>query len=359
MRFPPFAPRAQEMLHRLWRRSLSDYVTAIDWMPDGESFVAGSACGEVVHYVARTGEATILQAAQNKSIDAVAISHEGQWLAAAGQAGTVRLWRWNKESFTDFTQLAYPRVWIDRLRWNPGYPELAFNLGCYVQVWDAMFEDVVATLPFEASSVLDLAWHPQGDWLSVSGNQSIKTWCRSDWHADPHIRETGGASVAIAWSADGVYLASGNNDRSSLVWEWGNPAPWQMSGFPGKVRQLAWSSPLQPSAIPILASISGEGIVSWEKSTDPLIGWDAQILEQHLGTVLAIAFQPGSLLLASGAEDGLIYLWEQGKVVQRLQGASLGFSSLAWNSQGTMLAAGGQQGEVYLWKQQLQNKGFG
>ncbi len=352
--------RTQERLQLSWQGMLSDYVTTIAWTPDGNRLAAGSAAGEVVLYDAKMGRPHVLQPAQEQSVNALSISHDGKFLAAAGQAGTVVIWRIAGESPQVLSELPHPQTWIDRLHWHPSQAELAFGFGRHVQVWDALTQTIVTTLNFENSSVLDLAWHPHGEYLSVSGNQSVKTWQRQHWDEDPLLRETGSASGAIAWSPDGLYLASGNNDRSLLVWESTNPYPWRMQGFPGKVRQLAWSTPKSAADTPILASISTDGIIVWTKDNDPAIGWAAQVLNHHHDTVTAIAFQAISRLLASAAEDGWVCLWNQAnQMVQVLQGAPKGFSSLAWNHQGTVLAAAGQQGEILVWKQQMRGKGFG
>lgn len=352
--------KTRDLQQLSWRRMMADYVTAIAWTPDGSGLVACSACGEVVLYEASTGTPTILQQEQGQSANVLSISHDGKFLASAGQAGTVVIWQLEGETPQILTQLTYPHAWIDRLQWHPNQPELAIGCDRYIQIWDALTQTIIATLNFANSSVLDLAWHPQGEQLTVSGNQSVKTWHRQNWDDDPVIHETGGASVAIAWSPDGIYLASGNNDRSVLVWQEDNPFPWQMQGFLGKVRRLAWSAPITAEDPPILASISADSIVTWKKDADPSIGWAAQMLDQHHNTVTAIAFQPGSGLLASAAEDGWVCLWDQAnQVVQVLQGAPKGFSTLAWNPKGTGLATAGQQGELLVWKQQMRGQGFG
>ena len=359
--------KTQNLFKLQWRKTLSDYVTAIAWSPDGAWLVASSGAGEVVKYEAETGEITVLQESQGESVDALAISADGAFVAAGGQAGTLWIWDLDGDSPTLVTTLEHPRTWIDRLRWNPHYPELAFSLGRYVQVWDATTQSVITTLNFEASSALDLAWHPQGDRLSVGGNQSVKTWKRQDWDDDPTVQEVGGASGAIAWSPEGTYLASGNNDCSVMVWEDGNPYPWRMQGFPGKVRQLAWSM-ATTSGAPLLASISGESVVVWTKDRDPAVGWNPEILDAHQGLVRAIAFQPQSLFLASAAEDGCLYLWNKGsRLVQMLQDVTAGFSCLAWDESGGAfakgmtqpIAAGDSHGNVLVWVKALAGKGFG
>ena len=74
-------------------------------------------------------------------------------------------------------------------------------------------------------------------------------------------------------------------------------------------------------------------------------------------TVNAIAFQPGTTLLASTAGDGYLCLWQGGqKLVQAEKGIS--GAALAWSPDGQMLAIGGQQGEWQLWNQSKRGRGF-
>jgi len=348
------------LLNLSWQTLLADYVTALAWSPDGSRLAGCSAAGEVVVFDAKTGASMVLQEKRGASVDAIAFSADGTFLAAGGQEGTVSIWRMEADSAELRTELENSRVWVDRLRWHPHLPELAFSLGRYAQVWDAVAQSVVATPAFEASSVLDLVWHPSGDYLTLAGNLSVKTWRRDNWYDDPDIRETGGASGAIAISPDGQYLASGNNDRTLLVWGWNNPYPWQMQGFPGKVRQLAWSTVQPQTGAPLLASASAEGVVVWAKTKESADGWTSHVLDLHSAPVTAVAFQPQSTLLATAAADGWVCLWKRStQAAQILEGAAGGFSTLAWSPQGKYLAAGGCGGELRVWAKGLTGKGFG
>jgi len=360
--------KQQNLFKLLWQEALSDYVTAIAWSLDDTWLVASSAAGDIVQYEAKTGRTTLLQEAQGESVDVLKISADGQFLAAGGQAGTVWIWRLEGSTSVLLKTLEHPRAWIDCLQWNPQYPELAFSLGRYVQVWDMAAQSVITTLNFESSSVLDIAWHPQGDLLSVSGNQSIKTWQRQDWDDDLTALETGAASEAIAWSPDGTYFAAGNNDCSLMIWEGGNPHSWHMQDFPGKVRQLAWSIPTQATnttenstadSAPLLASMSGASLIVWTKDSDLSTRWNPQVLDAHQGTVSAIAFQPKSQLLASSAEDGCLYLWNKGsRLAQTLKDAPAELSCLVWSHSGDAIAAGDSQGNVLVWTKSRAGKGF-
>lgn len=367
---PSLRATSKSLLDRHWQGALSDYVTAITWAPNGQMLAASSAAGEVMLWRDLPASSKVdwpllpLQMGNNQSVDCLAFSRDGQLLAAGGQNGQVNIWRLPLKSGAyrchPLDSLDNAPAWIEYLAWSPTHNQLAFSLGRYVQVWDADTGNIVATLNFDASSILGLDWRYDGQYLAVGGYQGVKIWHSQDWDNDPYVLNVPSASLAIAWSPDGKYLASGNLDRTISVLEWENPYPWVMQGLPGKVRQLAWSEAKTQSGDSLLASSSAEGMVVWDRQGDESIGWKGWILGGHSGVVQAIAFQPGSLLVASAAEDGWTCLWPQAKRLgQILEGAPDGFSCLTWHPQGHQLAAGGLNGELLVWSKTRRGQGFG
>ena len=310
----------QPQLERKWRGHLDDYVTAIAWSADSQQVAACDGSGSIHCFNRVTQQTHCLQTGTGQSADALAYSGDGQLLAAGGQDGCVSIWDVSQEEPVRVTRQEHPRTWVDQLTWHPRRLELAFSLGRYAQVWDAQAQQVITTLAFEASSVLDLAWHPQRDWLAVGGHQGIKIW--QDWDDDPVLREIPASSLCVAWSPDGQYLAAGNLDRTLLVWPWDQDIPWRMTGFPGKVRQLAWSEH------GLLSATSGTCVITWQRQGD---SWEGELLDGHTQAVNAIAYQPGTALLASTAADGYLCLWqwgtEAGANTQGHQRVSLGLES--------------------------------
>lgn len=358
----------QETLQQLWQQTLSDYVTAIAWFPDSSalppnSLVASSAAGEVVYFSPdKASKVTRVQLQEpiGQSVDCLTISADGQFVAAGGQNGQVKIWQFQSDQPQLIATLDNAPAWVDRLAWNPKHNQLAFSLGRHVQVWDATTAEVVTTLNFENSTVLDVTWHPDGERLTVAGYQGIKVWSATDWDEDPYFVLIPSASTIIAWSPDGKYIASGNIDRTISVIEWENPGnPWIMRGFPGKIRQLVWSDTILKRGAPLLASSSSQSIVVWERHSEESVGWEGQVLGQHEDRVQALQFQPGSSLLASAGAEGWVAVWRKSRVGQMLDGAPGGFSGLAWHPKGHQLAAGGQQGELVVWSKVMRGKGFG
>jgi len=349
---------AENILEETWQGTLSDYITTVTWSPDGKTLAASSAAGEIV-LLKNDQTLTHLQTANDQSVDCLAFSHDGQFLAAGGQSGEVKIWRLQTRENLLITTLENAPHWVDKLAWNPKSNQLAFNMGKYVQIWDAVAEKVQTKLNFESSSVLSIAWRPNGKNLAISGDLGGKIWNAKNWDEPPTKLEIPIASLAISWSADSKFIASVNLDNTLVVWEWENPDPWVMRGFPGKLRALSWSDPLTSVDAPLLAIASAHSIVVWEKAADESVGWQGRVLDSHDGIIQAIAFQPQTFLLATAAEDGLIGIWQKAEEIsQIIEGSPDGFSCLAWQPQGNKLAAGGNNGELFIWSEVSRGQGF-
>ena len=363
-----------------WQGSLTEYVTAVAWSSDG-LLAASSAAGEVV--LCQDGSLVSLLPAGVASIDCLDFSSDGKFLAAGGQDGKVRVWSMSSSEFRGIregspdliTTLDNAPSWVDKLAWSNTCNHLAFSLGRYVQIWDADSQTVISTLPFSNSSVLDLAWRPNGESIAIAGNGGVKVWSTQDWDDDPYLIDMPSASMVTAWSGDGKYIASGNFDNTITVLKYGSPHPWMMRGFPGKISNLTWSQRRSSNA-PLLAASSMEGIAVWKKEADDEDGWNANVLTLHDRTLVsrynggnphnaltrkvqALLFHPHNLLLASAADDGRLCLWTKAKRVgQILEGARNGFSCLVWSQDGRQLTAGGQDGELIVWSESKRGKGF-
>ncbi|MBW4604745.1 MAG: hypothetical protein KME29_35615 [Calothrix sp. FI2-JRJ7] len=333
--------------------TLSDYITSVTWAPVGSTLAVVSAAGEVALW--QNHELEILQVATGKSVDCVKFSYDGKFLAAGGQDGRVTIWQGSEI----VTTLENAPAWVDKLVWNPTSNQLAFCLNRYIQIWDASKNEVVATLNFEDSSPLGMGWSSNGKNLAAGGNKGVKVWNCENWNEEPYVWEMPTVSVALAWSKDGKFLASGNMDRSVGVMEWGNSEPWLMRGFPGKIRQVAWSDVNTPIGAPLLATSSIEGMVVWEKLEDESQGWEARVLTNHVDVIQGIQFAPNSFLLASAASDGWLCLWKGAKQVSQVLTTEAGFSCLAWHPEGKLLAAGADNGKVIIWAKSSRGQGFG
>lgn len=345
-----------------WQSTLKDYVTGLSWSPEGSLLAVSSASGEVLLFD-ESGHPQRLRAADGQAINCLEFSANGQFLAAGGQAGTLVLWPLSAPQQPLMPMAAVEgssvRPWIDQLQWHPQKTVLAYGLGTQAVLWSAESHSSLAELNFLDSSVLSLDWHPQGERIAIAGHGGLKVWSEGAWTAEPTVIAVPGASLHVAWSADGRYIASGNLDRTLTVAEWGSPPPWLMQGFPGKVRQLAWATPLTPSGSPLIAAACMEGITLWERRKAGG-SWQSLVLQHHRDRVNGIAFQGHSRLLASAGQDGQVALWQEGhKRVHAIKGFQAGVSCLRWHPSGEQLAIGGTAGELKVFRLSHFKQGFG
>jgi WD40 repeat protein len=338
-----------------WKGQLSEYITALSWSKNGNLAVA-SANGEVSLWLPKVPQLFSLCSPQ-QPIYCLAFSHDGQLLAAGGEDGKIRIWQLPQ------LELLHSLDWSDRpiehLAWHPFKHQLAFNLGRYVQIWDGEEEDAIASLGFANSTVLDLAWYPKGEMLAVAGNGGVKVWDLNHWQDDPILLDMASAATKISWSPEGEYLAASGIDQTVFIWPWSSLLPWQLSGFSGKIRNLSWS-PIASTIAPILAVSSGGEIVLWEKHKQNQTTWKAKNLPLSEQLIQTIEFQPQTLILAAGSNDGNLYLVpKNGKLLEKLAGVKGGFSCVGWNLSGEQLAGGTEEGEIMIWKKSLRGQGFG
>ena len=346
--------------------TLSEYVTAIAWSPNGKYLAATTASGEVVlldDAIAASNPSqrlVTLQEPTEISVDCLSFSADGSWIAVGGQDGKVRVWNLGGEKPAIAATLDLGKTWIDHLVWHPTRCELAFSFGKYVQVWSAETLDIATTLHFEQSTVLAIAWHPSGELLAVGGDGGIKVWASNDWYADPILFEMPTATAKIVWNHSGQYLVASTLDHLVVVMQWlgtdFDASPWRIQGFPGKIRSFDWSS---SKTSPLLASSSGSDVVVWEKHADLNIGWEGEVIKGHNSTVGFVSFKPKSEVLASADENGRIAIWKNSKDwVQALDTPMDEITALQWQPQGKKLAAANADGDVMIWAESSQGKGF-
>jgi WD40 repeat protein len=348
---------SQAELQLEWQGQLSDLVTAIACAPNGESWVASSAAGEIT-WNRESTELVELTAADGKSIDSISFSADSRWLAAGGQAGELLIWNCDdSEQPPQLVSKIKIDKWVEHLAWHPIESHLAISYGSHVRIWDIPNSTEISSHIFtggnldrqhqQPASVFDLAWHPTGGYLAMAGSKGVQIWAYWDANAAIIQIEIDTASITIAWARNGDYLAIGNFDRTLTVIDWENPVDlWTLAGCPSKIRQVMW---LKDSLTPCFAVASGAIMLLWHLTTDAA-SWNGQYLEGHQDTISALAAHPDRSIIASASADGYTCLWSaQGEIQQIITADLRKFTALAWHPQSKYLLIGSETGSIGRW----------
>ncbi|MFM7676539.1 MAG: WD40 repeat domain-containing protein [Synechococcus sp.] len=222
-------------------RDLQQPITALAWSADGEYLAIASAGGELLLLDFRAGCEELLRGERGSSLDVLGFSSDGQFLMAAGQSGELLLWELGGSGVGPlaFEPMALGGGWIDAAAWQPGGLLLAVAVGRGLRLWDGahrQWREPPLELP---GTIQSLAWSSDGLQLAAECQGELLLWQPAvNTPADPPRRHPiASAGLALAFSGPGHHLACGMLDRSLLVWPEGcHGQPWQLSGFPAKVR---------------------------------------------------------------------------------------------------------------------------
>ncbi len=336
--------RGKPRLDPAWRAELGDHVIALAWSPDARLLAAGVVSGPVAVLDAEGGAVRHLLPGHGFGCTAVAWLDAGS-LASAGQDGKVRLW--DVEAGRERLALDGGAAWVERLGASPDGAYLASAAGRGVRLWDQRGR-LVQDFPNHASTVADLAWRPGVLELTSAAYGGVSFWSPQ---SAARVRHFGwkGSVLALAWSPDGRFLATGDQDSTVHFWVAATGQDLQMSGYPTKVRELSWDHTSR-----FLATGGGCQVTVWDCSGKGPEGTKPLSLSAHdeATPVSSLAFQHGGPLLASGGGDGRVVLYQPGKAEKPLAQTKLasGVTHVAWGADDASLAIGTEAGEVRLFR---------
>lgn len=321
-----------------WQTELDDAVIALAWDASGSRLAAASVAGPVTVFDPESGQSVHRLPGHRFGATAISWDSTAQLLASGGQDGCVRVW--DARSGELIRQHDCGPVWVETVAWARTRPWLAASAGRTLRVWD----DAGGLLRQEdghSSTISDIAWHPRLPELAVAAYGGVTIWNLD--RGDSRRFEWQGSSLALAWSPDARYLATGDQDATVHFWVVRSGEDLQMSGYEAKVRELDWDWSGR-----FLATGGSSVIVLWDCSGRGPAGTTPRMLSGHDDLVSALAWQPQGPRLASGGLDGAILLWQPirgRKPVGRVQW-NAGVTRLAWRPDGSALAAGGEAGTV-------------
>jgi WD40 repeat protein len=323
-----------------WSVSLTEPVIDAAWSADGAQVAAIGSEGTAWLVGAADGAIRKSWLAHEGGGFRIDVSRRDGTIASSGQDGHVRL---SGPDGTSIGNFQAGSAWVEQLAWSPDGTWLVVAAGRTVTLWQPG-RGVVHVWKDHKSTITALAWRADGQVFAAACYGTVALY-RPDPAALIETLPWKTSLISVAPSPDGRWVVAGTQEQSVQIWE----LPFQagdelaMSGYAGKVRELAWHMSGR-----YLATGGGDEIMVWDCGGKGPAGSTPRILEGHQARVNALDYQRTGHLLASGGEDGAVLFWNAGKSSQPLRQTRLNSAVrvVRWSPDQKRVLAGLHGGEL-------------
>ncbi len=276
---------------------------------------------------------------------AVVCSPNGQYVAAAGQGGTIALYRLSDLRLVRLLQGHTAPV--NALAFSPNSQRLASAADDgTVRLYQVDTGNPLRNINAHTGAALAIAFSPDGTLLATGGtDQNAKLWNANTGAAVRTLSGHSNAVSCLAFSPDGQQLATGSWDGTVRLWQVNTGTlNLSISAHAQPIYALAWS----PNGAMLATGSTDWDIKLWSASDGSWLN----TLNGHTDAISCLLFTGDSSRLLSGSWDTTIRVWNpaDGSLVRTLTGHTREVLSIALTPDGTRLVSGGGEHQVRLWR---------
>ncbi|MFM7426527.1 MAG: NB-ARC domain-containing protein [Elainella sp.] len=313
--------------------------------PEQQILVSASDDYQIKLWDLQTGDCLRTLTGHQRSVNTLALSPDGQWIASGSLDTTIRLWNLRQPDQPPRVLAGHgQRVWS--VTFSPSGRTLASASEDHtVKLWDVASGECQQTFAKDAASNAIVGFSPDGRLLANGDSEQTICLRQIDAAVGP------GAEVAsepvclrrlyghrdnvsaLSFSLDGRYLASSSYDQTAKLWDLRTGQCLRtLQGH----RNRLWSVAFSPDGTLLATGGDDRAVRLWDGRT----GQCTKALQGHTNAVLSLALveehEGRDRLLVSGHEDEAIRIWNTrtGELLRTLRGHqdrvwSVGFAPVA------------------------------
>ncbi len=304
-------------------------ANSVAWSPDGRFIASGSSDGTVQIWDVTTGATILIYEGHSSSVEAVAWSPDSRHIASAGEDGAVH-------------------------------------------VWDAATGNLLLIYQGHSSRVNAVVWSHRGTRIaSASDDETVQIWapfngrilftCHNTENTkDPDGYETDDPVRDVTWSPDDSDIAYASNYRGVQVYNTTTGIITRISS--DSVDRISWSpdsksiacnghyyeSDEDGSSYPAYPII--EVLDAVTRHTH--ITYEGHIYDEFFNSVMAVAWSPDAIHIASGDLKGRVQIWNAmtGDVLLTYSGHSDVVLAVTWSPDGSRITSTSRDRTVQVWE---------
>ena len=292
-------------------------VLALAMTPDGQRLAVGSGNRVTIYDLTKTNQVIATIAGHRDAVQSLAWSTNGQWLAAGGFR-TLSLWDAQSNATR---QWATPVGRVTALIFTPDAStllsgEAAPGRGGAVRAWRVQDNSPVAEWPAHADAIYGLAISADGKRVATAGGDRVaKIWQWPSRQLEAVLEGHGAAVYGVTLSRDGLQAATASADKTVMLWDLKTKLKLtQITSHNGGVTGLGWAADDK-----MLATSSEDGLARTFTNFTVHSGEQSSstATERRLGgagLLNAVAMSADGKMVAAGAQDGTVWLWNDGQL---------------------------------------------
>jgi WD40 repeat protein len=294
--------KEKEFATRLWRNTTKGCVIDLAWSKDGISLAVAAVNSPITIFNSRTANPIIELKEHKFGTVAIAWSADSKCFASSGQDGYIKLW----DLILKESRFILPVG--ERLTWSPLKKFLVSSAKNELCLWDCDGH-LLEEYPSHYSNITDIAWRPLSKanpdlMFATSSYGSVQLW--SPENTKPLNKfEHKRAILKMAWSPDGKFLATIDQDSRVNLWIVETATNLQMLDYPAKVSELSWDVTSR-----YLATANGSEIAIWDCSAPKQERNKLITLNLNENLLSQLAYQHKGSLLASAGRNGILAIWQ-------------------------------------------------
>lgn len=285
-------------------------VFTLDWTPEGRRLITGASSGEFTLWNGLTFNFETILQAHDSPVRAMKWSHNDTWMVTADHGGYIKYWQSNMNNVKMFQAHKDP---VRCVSFSPTDTKFA---SCSddgtVRVWDFFSCNEERVLRGHGSDVKCVDWHPSKGLLasgSKDNQQPVKLWEPKTGTVLSTLHAHKSTVMDIKWNANGNWLLTASRDHLLKIFDIRNTKEEYQTfrGHKKEVSTVAW----HPVHEGIFASGGSDGsIMFWSVGADKEIG---AIEAAHESIVWALSWHPAGHVLCSGSNDHNCKFWTRNR----------------------------------------------
>ncbi|KAG4069500.1 hypothetical protein HA402_006866 [Bradysia odoriphaga] len=290
-------------------------IFTLAWTPEGRRLVTGASSGEFTLWNGLTFNFETILQAHDVPVRTMVWSHNDNWMVTGDHAGFVKYWQSNMNNVRMFQAHKEP---VRGISFSPSDNKfVSCSDDGTLRVWDFMRCQEEKVLRGHGADVKCVHWHPQKA-LIVSGSkdnqQPIKLWDPKSGQALATLHAHKSTVMDLKWNDNGNWLITASRDHLLKLFDLRNLRE-EVQVFRGHKKEASAVS-WHPIHEGLFSSGGSDGsILFWNVGTDKEVG---AIDTAHDSIVWTLAWHPLGHILCSGSNDHTIKFWTRNRPGDRM-----------------------------------------